>query len=104
MNIAIFGGFSKGMLASGWTRETAVAVFGGGEFDLTNIVPGPDAQITAFAIFGGIDIVVDEGTQVAMSGFNLFGSRAADLNVGDGPAMKLRAFSIFGSVHVSTPG
>ena len=75
MNVAIFGGFGKRMLSSGWTKETAVAFAGGGEFDLTGVVPGENAQLTAVAIFGGIDIIVDEGTQVTMSGFSLFGSR-----------------------------
>lgn len=31
MNVAIFGGFGDRPLAPGWTKETAVAVFGGVE-------------------------------------------------------------------------
>jgi hypothetical protein len=52
MNLAIFGGFGRRPLAPGWQRETAVAVFGGGEFDLTAAPPGPNARLTAVAILG----------------------------------------------------
>lgn len=39
MNVAIFGGFGDRPLAPGWTKETAVAVFGGGELDLRSAPP-----------------------------------------------------------------
>lgn len=91
------------MLAAGWTREVAVAVFGGGEFDMTNVPPGEEATLTAVAIFGGVDIIVDQGTQVTMSGFSLFGSREVEVEVGDGPPVAVRAIAIFGGVDVK-PG
>ena len=103
MNIAVFGGFGKRMLSPGWTRETAVAVAGGGEFDLTDIAPGENAHLTAVAIFGGIDVIVDEGTQVTMTGFRLFGSREVTVVAGDGPAIQVRAFALFGGVEVRPP-
>ena len=103
MNVAVFGGFGKRMLAPGWTKETAVAIAGGGEFDLTDVAPGEDAQLTAVAVFGGIDIVVDEGTQVTMSGFSLFGSREVTVVASDGPVLHVRAFALFGGVEVKPP-
>jgi hypothetical protein len=103
MNVAMFGGFGKRMLSSGWTKETAIAFAGGGEFDLTNITPGDNARLTAFAMFGGIDIVVDEGTQVTMTGFNAFGSREVAVAAADGPAIHVRAFALFGGIKVSPP-
>ncbi len=103
MNVAVFGGFGKRMLSSGWTAETAVAFAGGGEFDLTGITPGEGAQLTAIAIFGGIDIIVDEGTQVTMTGFSVFGSREIKITGADGPAMRIKAIAVFGGVDVKPP-
>lgn len=103
MNGAIFGGFGKRMLASGWTKETAVAFFGGGEFDLTDVIPGEGARLTAIAVLGSIDIVVGEGTQVTMSGFSLFGSRDVNVAPAEGPAIHVRAVAILGSVDVKSP-
>lgn len=103
MNIAVFGSFGQRVLASGWSRETAVALLGGGDFDLTGVVPGDGARLTAVAIFGGIDVIVDEGTQVTMGGFSLFGSRVVKVTPGDGPAMRVRAVVFFGSVEVRPP-
>ena len=60
MNIVVFGSFGKRMLAPGWTKETAVALAGGGDFDLTGVEPGENARLTAVAVFGGIDIIVDD--------------------------------------------
>ena len=60
MNIALFGSFGKRMLTPGWDRESAVSVFGSGDFDLSKTEPGDHARLTAVAVFSGIDIVVDQ--------------------------------------------
>lgn len=103
MNVAVFGGFGNRLLAAGWTKETAVAFLGGGDLDLSGIAPGDGAKLTAIAIFGGIDIVVDEGTQITMSGFSLFGGREVSVQIGDGPTVAIRAVAIFGGVEVKPP-
>ena len=103
MNVAIFGGFGNRMLAPGWTKETAVAILGGGVFNLTGVTPGENATLTAIAFFGGIEVVVDEGVAVTMSGFSLFGGREVTVEAGDGPPMSVRAFSFFGGVSVKSP-
>lgn len=100
MNVAVFGSFGKRMLAPGWTKERAVAFFGGGDFDLTGIEAGEDARLTATAIFGSIDVIVDEGTQVTVTGFSFFGSRDVKIEPSDQPAIHIRAVAIFGSVDV----
>lgn len=103
MNIAVFGGFGKRMLASGWRHETVVALLGGGDFDLTGIVPGEDARLTVFAMFGGVDIVVDPGAEVRMSGFSLFGGREVEIAPGDSDVtFRVRAIAIFGGVTVKS--
>jgi len=100
MNVAVFGGFGKRILAPGWIRETAVAIFAGAEIDLAEVPPGDDASLTAIAIFGGIDIFVDPNTQVTMTGFNLFGGRENNLDPGDGPSMTIRAIAVFGGIEI----
>ena len=75
MNVAIFGGFNRRPFPPGWTKETVITVFGGGDLDLSSSPPGPGARLTAIAILGGIKILVAPGTQVSVSGFGLFGGR-----------------------------
>lgn len=65
--------------------------------------PGEGAELTDTAVFGGIDIIVDPGTQITMNGFGLFGSREVDVVPADGPVVNIRAYAIFGSVEVKTP-
>jgi hypothetical protein len=103
MNAAIFGSFGERLLASGWTKETAIAFFGGGDFDLTAVEPGSNARLTAIAIFGSVDVRVSDGTQVTMSGASLFGSRKVEVEAGDGPPIHVRGIAVFGSVDVEPP-
>ena len=56
MNVATFGAFGDRPLAPGWTKETAVAVFGGGELDLRSAPAGENARLTAVAVLGGVEI------------------------------------------------
>jgi hypothetical protein len=100
MNVAIFGGFGKRPFAPGWTKETVVAVLGGGELDLTSSPPGPDARLTAIAVFGGVELIVPRGSRVSLSGFSLFGGRDVEIEQGDGPELKLHAVAVFGGVDV----
>lgn len=100
MNVAIFGGFGKVPLNAGWTKETAVAVFGGGEFDVSDAPPADGARILAVAVLGGITITVPAGTRVRMHGFSLFGSREVKGTGATGPELAIKAVAIFGSVEV----
>lgn len=101
-NIAVMGSFGKRGLAPGWTRERAVALLGGGEFDLTGVTPGDGAKLTAFALFGSIEVLVDAGTPVTMSGFSLFGSRDVMVRAEGGAPIHIRGIAIFGSVDVKS--
>ena len=103
MNIVVFGSFKKRVLPAGWTKDTAIAVLGSGDFDLTGVQPGENARLTAAAVLGSIDIVLDEGTNVVMSGFSLFGSRQVKVMGGDGPTIRVRGIVLFGSVKIKPP-
>jgi hypothetical protein len=102
-NWAILGGFGKLPVAPGWTKETAVAVLGGGELNLASAPPGPDARLTAVAFLGGIDVLVSPGTRVSLSGLSLLGGREVQVEPGEGPTINLRAVAVLGGVTVK-PG
>jgi hypothetical protein len=103
MNFAILGGFNTEP-AGGWVKEGAVAVLGGGDLDFSLAAPGPDANLTAVAIFGGINVVVPPGVTVEIGGYSLFGwpwvwpqFRRIEVD-GDGPVLSITAFVLFGTV------
>ncbi len=101
MNLAVFGGFDKRPFAPGWTKETLVAVLGGGDVDLSASPPGPDARLTAVAVLGGLDIIVAPGTRVSMSGFGLFGGRSVAVSqTGDGPEIRMSLWAVLGGIEV----
>jgi hypothetical protein len=103
MNVAVFGGFGKAPFEPGWRRQTALALLGGGDLDLGAATPADDARLTAIAIFGGIDVRVPAGTQIALSGLSLFGGRDVKVPPGDGPTIRIRAFAVFGGVTIQPP-
>jgi hypothetical protein len=100
MNVAIFGGFGKRPLAPGWKRETAVASFGGGEFDLSDAPPSEGNRLIAVAVFGGIKVRVAPGTKVTMDGFSFLGGRDARVVPGEGPGLHVTAVAILGAVRI----
>jgi hypothetical protein len=102
MNVAVFGGFGKAPFTPGWKRQTALAIFGGGDLDLTAAAPADDARLTAIAVFGGIDVRVPAGTRVALSGLSLLGGRDVKVPPGDGPLVRVRAFAVLGGVSVKS--
>jgi hypothetical protein len=100
VNIAIFGGFEKRPFGTGWSKETLVAVLGGGEVDLTASPPEGEGKLRAVAFLGGIEILVPPGTEVSLSGLSLFGGRSVKVSEGGGPKIKLNAIAIFGGIEV----
>lgn len=103
MNIVVFGSFGKRVLPRGWIKETTIALLGSGEFDLSGVEPGDNPRLTAAALLGSVKIVVDEGTNIALSGFSLLGSRNVEVAGGDGPTIHVRGIAILGSVNVKPP-
>jgi len=106
--VAVFGGASRRGRWRPGPKVKAIAVFGGVDLDLRNAeIDAGELEITTWAVFGGIDIVVPEGVAVHLSGgFTLFGGkdlRLADVPLLPGaPLIKVRAFPIFGGVSVRT--
>jgi hypothetical protein len=67
-------------------------------------IDGDELVITAFAVMGGVDIVVPDGIDVDLSGFALMGGndhRPGDAPVHPGtPLVRVRAWSLMGGVTV----
>jgi len=55
-------------------QTNAVAIMGGCELDLRQAeVEGPEVVINAWAIMGGVDVIVPEGIAVELTGFGIMG-------------------------------
>jgi class 3 adenylate cyclase len=83
----------------------AVAIMGSCELDLRNAeIDHAVITINASAIMGSIDVIVPEGTEVELTGFNFMGSkecRVADVPANPGgPVIRVNAFALMGSVMV----
>ena len=48
MNVAVVASFGQRVLSSGWSRKTAVALLGEGDFDLTGVVSGDNRPTDGF--------------------------------------------------------
>jgi class 3 adenylate cyclase len=84
---------------------TAVAVMGGCKLDLRGAqIEAPELRITAWAFWGGVDIVLPEGIDVEVSGLSIMGGRSvrtAEVALVPGsPRVTIRAFPIMGGVSV----
>ena len=84
----------------------AVAVFGSAQIDLCDAVVEQDLVIRAWAIVGGIEILVPEGVHVDLGGFAVFGSRdyrvkKAPLRAGV-PVVRVETRAVLGGVTVRT--
>ena len=101
MNVAIFGGLDSRVFPPGWKKETVLAIFGGGDLDLSSSPPAPGAVLTGIAILGGIEIVVPPGTKVSVGGLGIFGGR--DIRVsqtGEGPEIRMNLWAVLGGIEV----
>ncbi len=88
-------------------RTNAIAVMGGCELDLRHAeIVGPEVEINALAIMGGVDIIVPEGIAVDFSGIPLLGGtecKIADVPIIPGsPRIIVRAVAVMGGVTVKS--
>jgi class 3 adenylate cyclase len=106
-HIAIMSGHStRGRWRIGG-RTKAVAVMGGCDMDLRRAeIEGPEVEITAFAFWGGIDIIVPEGFDVELRGFSFMGGRSLRLRdvpiVPGSPRIIVRGFAVMGGIEVKS--
>jgi hypothetical protein len=79
------------------------------ELDLRDAeLPAGGMELSAWAVFGGVEVVVPEGTHVELSGVAVFGGR--EVSGGEGPAgpdafvLRVHAVAVFGGVDVKVRG
>jgi class 3 adenylate cyclase len=87
------------------SKTTAVAVMGGCDLDLRRAeIEGPEVEITAFAFWGGIKIVVPEGFDVELRGMSFMGGRSLRLRdvpiIPGSPRIVVRGFAVMGGIDV----
>ena len=69
--VGVFGGCKE--KPNNFTGGNAIAVFGGVDLDLRDVVFEEDTYLTAVSIFGGIDIIVNDNVNIEFSTINIFG-------------------------------
>ena len=88
-------------------KTNAVAVMGGCDMDLRKAeIEGPEVEITAFAFWGGINIVVPEGFDVELRGFSLMGGRELSLRdvpiVPGSPRIVVKGIAVMAGINVKS--
>ena len=86
-------------------KTNAVAIMGGCDMDLRSAeIEGPEVVITAFAFWGGINIIVPEGFDVELVGFSFMGGRSLKLRdvpiIPGSPRIIVRGFAVMGGIDV----
>ena len=107
---ALFGGSETHNRSPRFEHANVAAVLGGATLDLREAHVVPGARVDALALFGGVDVIVPDGTRVNLHGLPIFGGYG-DKTVGDGrlpddaPTVDVSATAIFGGVEVkNSPG
>jgi hypothetical protein len=102
---ALFGGSETRNRSPHFAHANVAAVMGGATLDLREAHVEPGARVDALALFGGVDVIVPEGTRVNLHGLPIFGGYG-DKTTGDGslpadaPMVDVTATAIFGGVEV----
>lgn len=101
-------------ILSGTTRKgawvvpaafTAVAFWGGVQLDLREArFAAPEVVIRAFAVMGGIEIIVSEDVDVVVSGVGIMGgfddTSETETGTGRGPMVRVTGLAFWGGVEV----
>lgn len=84
----------------------AVAVLGSAQIDLCDALLDHDLTIRAWAVLGGVEVVVPEGVHVDLGGFAVIGSRSYRVRASEvhaaTPVVRVEARAVFGGVTVRT--
>jgi uncharacterized protein DUF1707 len=103
--IAIMSGAEKKGRWRAEGKHTAIAIMGGIELDLRKAeIVGHQLEITAFAFWGGIEIIVPEGISVDVSSLPLMGGVDAKLPdvplLPGAPHIRIRAIAVMAGIEV----
>lgn len=100
---AIFGGRDARYQNEIFEGAIVNAIFGGVELDLRGAIIKNDIEISATAIFGGIDIFVPSGVRVKVSSIPIFGgvsNKTLASEDPNAPVIYVNATCMFGGVDI----
>ncbi|MEV4243076.1 DUF1707 domain-containing protein [Streptosporangium canum] len=102
--VGIMSGFKR---AGRWRAPrnfTALAFWGGGKIDLREAVfTGREMKIRAFAVMGGVEVVVPDDAEVFVTGLGFmggFGHEASGVGRPGAPRIVVTGFAFWGGVEV----
>jgi len=104
--MVMFGGTKVRDDSDHLTHQAVSAVFGGATLDLRDAHIDEVATVDAFAMFGGVQILVPKDWRVSLGGTPIFGGYD-DKTSGNGslppdaPVLKVNATALFGGVEVA---
>lgn len=97
--IGIFSGCDEKPLS--FSNGTAVAIFGGVDLDLRDIVFTDNAYLTAVGVFGGIDVYVNDNINVVCNNINVFGGTDNQQQPIDGnKTLYIDGCAVFGGIDI----
>lgn len=104
--VVMFGGTTTRERSKHLQRTDVSAIFGGATLDLREAHIDTRATVDAFALFGGVEVLVPKGWRVSLGGLPFMGgfddktSGNGDLPP-DAPLLTVNATAIFGGVEVA---
>jgi len=104
--VVVFGGTKVKDRSEHLTHADVSAIFGGATLDLREAHVDTEATVDAFALFGGVEVLVPKGWRVSVGGLPIMGGYE-DKTTGNGslpddaPVLTVNATAIFGGVDVA---
>ncbi|MFC7642042.1 DUF1707 domain-containing protein [Streptosporangium lutulentum] len=102
--IGVMGGFKRVGRWRAPRNFTALAFWGGGQIDLREAVfTDREIKIRAFALMGGIEVIVPEDAEVFVNGIGFmggFGHEASGVGWPNAPTIVVTGFAMMGGVDV----
>lgn len=104
--VAVFAGANVKDASAHLTHQDVTAIFGGARLDLRDAHIDHEATVDAFAMFGGVDILVPKGWRIVLVGVPIFGGYDDKTNSNgslppDAPVLKVNATAVFGGIAVA---
>ncbi|WP_439657842.1 LiaF transmembrane domain-containing protein [Lentzea sp. HUAS TT2] len=103
--VTVFGGTTTRERARHLEHADVSAIFGGATLDLRQAHVDTEASVDAFALFGGVEVLVPEGWRVSVGGLPFMGG-IVDKTENDGlsddaPVLTVNGTALFGAVEVA---